>query len=88
MNGSGLGDWFDRQRNNWKAWRAALLVLLAVLVGLNFFIHPHHPHFGIDKYPGFWAVFGVVVGYVMVIIMKTVIQPIISREEDFYDRDK
>ncbi|WP_243546818.1 hypothetical protein [Pseudodesulfovibrio tunisiensis] len=80
----GLGGILEKWRESWKAWRTAFFVILAVLVGLNFFIHPHHPHFGLDKYPGFFAGFGLVVGLGMVIIMKRIIQPFIARKEDFY----
>lgn len=85
---SGLGLLLEKMRDNWKAWRMIMFVVLALLVVLNFFIHPHHPHFGIDKYPGFWAVFGCGVGLGMVIIMKKIVQPTIGRKEDYYDRNE
>ncbi len=58
--------------------------VLAFLLILNIFIRPHHPHFGVDAYWGFWAVFGLGVGCIMVFVMKRVIQPLIVRKEDYY----
>lgn len=83
---NGLGKLLGTWRDNWKAWRIVFFVLLAIMVGLNFFINTHEPHFGLDKYVGFWPLFGVIVGLVMVIAMKKIIQPLIARGEDYYDR--
>ncbi|SBW04448.1 conserved hypothetical protein [uncultured delta proteobacterium] len=58
--------------------------VLGFLLFLNIFIHPHHPHFGVDAYWGFWAVFGLGVGVIMVYVMKRIIQPLIVRKEDYY----
>ncbi|MCC8194300.1 MAG: hypothetical protein LIP28_06620 [Deltaproteobacteria bacterium] len=58
--------------------------VLALLLILNIFIHPHHPHFVLDAYWGFWAVFGLGVGVIMVYVMKRIIQPLIVRKEDYY----
>lgn len=67
---------------------SALLFLgLAGLVLANVFIRPHHAEFGLDAYPGFWAVFGLVGGLAMVIIMKKIVQPMISRGDDYYERN-
>ena len=65
-------------------WLKIYGAVLGVLVLLNLFITPHHPHFGLDKYFGFWAVFGFGVGYVMVFVMKRIVQPLIVRKEDYY----
>ncbi len=58
--------------------------VLLVAVGLNLFIRPHEPHFGLDSYPGFWAIFGLGVGLLMIFVMKRIIQPLIVRNEDYY----
>lgn len=85
---SALGIFLEKMRDKWKMWRGLFFVALALLVALNFFIHPHHPHFGLDGYPGFWAIFGCGVGLAMVLVMKKIIQPMIAREEDHYDRSR
>ena len=65
-------------------WLMLFFGILALLVILNLFIQPHHPHFGVDAIPGFWAVFGLGVGLVMVYVMKRIVQPLIVRSEDYY----
>jgi hypothetical protein len=60
---------------------------LAGLVLANVFVRPHEAEYVFDAYPGFWALFGLVVGLAMVIIMKKIIQPMISRGDDYYDRN-
>jgi len=77
---------------NWLRGRtrvlAALFFLgLAGLVAANVFIRPHEAEYVFDIYPAFWAVFGLVVGLAMVIIMKKIVQPMISRGDDYYDRN-
>ncbi len=81
---NGLGALFERLKAQYKAWRNIFFAILAVLVGLNFVLTPHHPHFGLDKYPGFFAGFGLIVGLIMVLVMKKIVQPLIARKEDFY----
>jgi hypothetical protein len=74
-----------------RARRGAIGVLfflgLAGLVGANIFILPHEIEYVFDAYPGFWAVFGLVVGLALVIVMKKIVQPMISRGDDYYERN-
>ena len=68
---------------------AALFFLgLAGLVVANVFIRPHEVEFVYDAYPGFWSLFGLVGGMAMVIIMKKIVQPMISRGDDYYERNR
>ncbi len=60
---------------------------LAGLVGANVFIRPHVVEFVYDAYAGFWPVFGLVVGLALVIVMKKIVQPMISRGDDYYERN-
>lgn len=60
---------------------------LAGLVVANVFSRPHVPEFVLDAYAGFWAAFGLIVGLALVIIMKKVVQPMISRGDDYYERN-
>lgn len=83
---NGIGKTLQNMRGYGKIWLFLFFAVLAVLVGLNFVIHPHHPHFGLDKFAGFFAGFGLFVGLGMVIIMKKLIQPLIARDEDYYDK--
>ena len=85
MSQNALGDLLAKWRDNAKTWKMIFFAVLLVLVILNFFIHSHHGHFWhLDETPGFFAVFGLVVGLAMVIIMKKIVQPFIKREEDYY----
>lgn len=65
-------------------WLLIFFGMLAALLILNLFIQPLHPHFGVDRYPWFWAAFGLIVGLVMIFVMKRIIQPLIVRSEDYY----
>jgi hypothetical protein len=67
-----------------KVWRRVFFGALALVALLNLFIVSQHPHFGWDKYPFFWAAFGLVVGLVMVLVVKRIIQPLIKKSEDYY----
>lgn len=70
-----------RKRGLWMfLWMGALGLLLL----LNLFIWPDHPHFGVDIIPWFWAAFGLGVGLAMVYVVKRIIQPLIVRKEDYY----
>ena len=72
-------------RDHYQLFKWLLFVWLAALVVVNVFIIPHHPHFGLEKIPGFWAVFGAVCGLLFVLILKKIVFVIISRSEDFYE---
>jgi hypothetical protein len=74
---------WGRDHHNILKW--LLFAWLAALVGLNVLIYPHHPHFELEKIPGFWAGFGVAIGLAFVFILKKIIFHIISRSEDFYE---
>ncbi len=84
MSQQGLGGLLAKWRDNAKTWKYIFFAVLIVLLILNVPFVTHHPHFGLDKYPGFFAAFGLFVGLGMVIIMKKVVQPFIKRREDFY----
>jgi NADH:ubiquinone oxidoreductase subunit 3 (subunit A) len=79
-----LASFLESQKRRSSSWQKAYYGTLIVFVVLNIFIHPHEPHFTLDAYPGFWAVFGIVVGMAMVYVMKRIIQPLIVRKEDYY----
>lgn len=78
------GALLNRERGRSELWLLGLFAFLGLLLIINIFARPEHPHFGFDAWWGFWAVFGLVVGVAMVFIMKRVIQPLIVRKEDYY----
>ena len=69
-----------------KRLRNLFFAALGVLVLLNVFIHPHDPHFGLDKLPGFWALFGVVGAVILAKGAKGLAHTILGKDEDFYER--
>ena len=83
-----LGDMLDRSRKQHAGrWKLGLFLFLGLTLLGNHFIHPHHAEFGIDRYTGFWAVFGLGVTVAMVVMMKKIIQPILVRPEEQDDLD-
>lgn len=73
-----------RQLTHKKLWFAAFIAFLALCLAANCVLRPHEPHFGFDAYFGFWALFGLGVGLLMIVVMKRLVQPLIVRPEDYY----
>lgn len=82
---SGFGQLLMRMRKASGQWALALFAALALLVVLNFFIHPHHPHVDAENLPGFWAVFALGVAVVLGFVAKGILAVILDVPEDFYD---
>ena len=81
-----LGEKLDTARKqNIKAWKTGFWIFLGLIVAANLVVRPHHAEFGLDAYPGFWAVFGLVVTVAMVFVMKKIIQPMLVRPEENFD---
>jgi hypothetical protein len=86
MGMSSLGKWLETTRKrHTRFWGIVFLLILACLVGINFLIHPPHAEYHFDEYPGFWALFGLVVALLMVLVMKKIVFPLITGPEDSYD---
>lgn len=81
---TGIQNFLLAQLQQRGKWLKIFFATLAVFVAANIFVRPAHPHFVYDAYPGFFAVFGLGVGYAMVFVMKKIIQPLIVRKEDYY----
>lgn len=58
---------------------------LGLLVVLNLFIHTHHPHFELEKFPGFWAIFGLVASLALGRVAKGLAHTVLGKDETFYD---
>jgi len=83
---SPLGKWLDTTRKRHaRLWGVVFFLILAGLVGINFFVFPYHAEYHYDAYPGFWALFGLAVAVLMVLVMKKIIYPLIAGPEDSYD---
>ncbi|MCB1377213.1 MAG: hypothetical protein KDK89_02415 [Alphaproteobacteria bacterium] len=74
--------WLVRPETIRLLWRGSIAVL-AMLVAADFLIE-HHPHFGIDGTPGFYAWFGFAACVVLVAGAKALGLPL-KRPDDYYD---
>jgi hypothetical protein len=66
--------------------KKAMYAVLAVMVVLNFLILPHHPHFGAERIPGFWALFGLGVAVALSRLAKGAAHTFLGKETDFYEK--
>ncbi len=80
-----LGNYLEEQRHNTPFWKKFFYGALIVLVGLNLVIYTHHPHFSLEKIPGFWAVFGAVAAIILAKGAKGAAHTILGKHEDYYD---
>ncbi len=69
-----------------KMLKYFFFAVLIALVGLNVFILPHHPHFGPEKYPGFWALFGCGIAIALAKVAKGAAHTFLGKDEDFYTK--
>ena len=58
---------------------------LGLLIVQNHFIQNHHPHFALEKFPGFWAFFGLAVALVLGRVAKGLAHTVLGKDESFYD---
>lgn len=82
-----LVDMLRSARKNVGFFKVLFFGTVVALIGLNFIIRVHHPHFQLERYPGFWVAFGLAGAVTMVLVLKKVIFHIIGKQEDFYDRN-
>jgi hypothetical protein len=69
-----------------KRFRNLFFAALGVLVLLNVFIHPHHPHFGLETIPGFWALFGLAGAVILAKGAKGLAHTVLGKDENFYEK--
>lgn len=65
-----------------------MFAVLAVMVVLNFIITPPHPHFGAEKIPGFWALFGLGVAVALSRLAKGAAHTFLGKDVDFYEKQE
>jgi hypothetical protein len=66
--------------------KKAMYTVLAVMVVLNFLITPPHPHFGAERIPGFWAIFGLGVAVILARLAKGAAHTFLGKDVDFYEK--
>jgi hypothetical protein len=68
-----------------RTLRNLMFASLGLLVVLNLFITPHDPHFGLDQFPGFWALFGLLGAVILAKGAKGAAHTFLGKDEDFYE---
>ena len=69
-----------------RTLRNLMFASLGILVVLNLFITPHDPHFGLDKFTGFWALFGLLGAVILAKGAKGAAHTFLGKDEDFYEK--
>ena len=64
---------------------AAVLAALVLLDAIPALVDKHHAHTAVEKFPGFWAVFGFVACVVIILVSKGFGKAGIMKREDYYD---
>ncbi len=75
--------WLDDPRNVTKIVRT--LVGLCTLALVADFFYTKHPFFGVEEFPGFYAIYGFVVSAALVLTAKQM-RKLVKRPEDYYER--
>jgi hypothetical protein len=75
--------WLDDPRNVTRIVYG-LAVLCALALAADFF-YTKHPHFDIERWPGFYAGYGFVVSVSLVLAAKR-LRRVLRRDEDYYER--
>ena len=64
--------------------RLSIIIMTVVLIGFQYAgLDPHHAHWW-DYVPGFWALFGLVGCWIIVVGSKKLGKAFIQRKEDYY----
>lgn len=74
--------WLDRPSNIRKLVRTFLVICILVLVA-DFF-YEKHSHYGWEKSPGFYALFGFS-AYVFLVFAAKAFRRFVMRKQDYYD---
>ncbi|MDO0938440.1 hypothetical protein QQY66_44460 [Streptomyces sp. DG2A-72] len=74
--------WLDEPRNVTRiVYGLAALCALALLADL---FYSKHPYFSVERWPGFYAVFGFVASVTLVLTAKG-LRRLLRRDEDYYE---
>ncbi|WP_328349379.1 hypothetical protein OG800_01675 [Streptomyces sp. NBC_00445] len=74
--------WLDEPRNVTRiVYGLAALCALALLAD---FFYTKHPYFSVERWPGFYAVFGFVASVTLVLTAKG-LRRLLRRDEDYYE---
>ncbi len=70
--------------NRAARWAQGLLVLACLASLIAGFLIEHHPHFAVEAWPGFFALFGFL-AYCGIVLGAKRLRPWLHRPEDYYD---
>ncbi|WP_328504371.1 hypothetical protein OG828_44820 [Streptomyces sp. NBC_00457] len=74
--------WLDEPRNVTRiVYALALLCVLALLADL---FYTKHPHFSVERWSAFYAVYGFV-GSVTLVLTAKALRRLLRRDEDYYE---
>ena len=74
--------WLDEPRNVTRI--VYLLAGLCALALVADFFYAKHPYFDVERWPGFYAVYGFVVSVTLVLTAKQ-LRKLLRRDEDYYE---
>lgn len=75
--------WLDKPRNVTRVvYGLAAVCGLALLADL---FYTKHPHFGVESWFGFYAIYGFVGSVTLVLVAKE-LRRVLRRDEDYYER--
>lgn len=77
--------WLDEPRNVTRL--VYCLAALCVLALVADFFYAKQPHFDVEEWPGFYAVFGFVVSMSLVLAAKQ-LRRVLRRDENYYERTR
>jgi hypothetical protein len=77
--------WLDDPRNVKRIVHG--LYTLCALLFLADLLYAKHPHFGVERFFGFYALFGFVGSVTLVLVAKQ-LRRVLMRDEDFYERTR
>ncbi|MPZ61951.1 MAG: hypothetical protein GEU93_11785 [Propionibacteriales bacterium] len=75
--------WLDEPRNVTRLVYG--LVVLCALAFLADLFYTKDPHFGVERWFGFYAIYGFVVSTALVMSAKEVLRRVVRRDEDYYE---
>jgi hypothetical protein len=75
--------WLDDPRNVTRI--VGGLAVLCALALLADFFYPKHPFFSVERFPGFYGVYGFVVSFALVLAAKR-LRRLLRRDKDYYER--
>jgi hypothetical protein len=74
--------WLDEPRNVTRiVYGLAVLCALGLLAD---FFYTKHPYFDVERWPGFYGVYGFVVSFTLVLTAKQ-LRRLLRRDEDYYE---